>query len=338
MGLENLPLVRLRFELEALEETAVPMFKGDMLRQALLWWLSEAWCLQGRCRQGCQAPDRCLFGQLCRPPLDPEWPLEARRLMGDSPPPAYTVWDEGDRRTRLWRGAEWTFEVGLVGELALDQMADVIAAMAEGAERGLGRLKLRNRVRQVTALRGMPFGPTVEHTLAERRAGDRTGLNRTAFRRADVVTTYGQAEDWVASLANPVQALTLRFLSPTKIKERHEWVELPSLSVVMRAVVRRLRLLSWVYGGEEWPQAAYGPLLDLAETAATGYHEMQWLGYLRESKQSGEHPVEGFIGPIWYEGEDWRPLLPALWLGQWLHIGKFYVVGNGRYRVEGLYS
>ena len=337
MGLENLPLVRLRFEVEALEETAVPMFKGDMLRQALLWWLSEAWCVQGRCRQGCQAPDRCLFGRLCDPPLDPDWPPHLRRLMGDSAPPAYTLWDEGDRRTRLWPGARWAFEVGLVGELALDQLGDIIGALAEGAERGLGRLKLRNRVRRVIALTGSPLAPAVERVLAERGADDRAGLRRLAFRRAEIVTTYGEAEAWTADLGGAAQAVMLRFHSPTKIKERGEDVELPSLSAVMRAVVRRLRLTSWVYGGEEWPQSAYGPLLDLAETAATGFHEVQWLGYLRESQRSGVHPVEGFIGPIWYAGEDLRPLLPALWLGQWLHIGKFYVVGNGRYTVERVY-
>ena len=44
--------------------------------------------------------------------------------------------------------------------------------------------------------------------------------------------------------------------------------------------------------------------------------------------------MEGFIGQAWYAGDDLRPLLPILWLGQWVHVGKGYVIGNGRYAVE----
>jgi hypothetical protein len=35
--LEGLPLARLRFDLETLEDAQVPAYKGDMLRMALLW-------------------------------------------------------------------------------------------------------------------------------------------------------------------------------------------------------------------------------------------------------------------------------------------------------------
>jgi len=84
-------------------------------------------------------------------------------------------------------------------------------------------------------------------------------------------------------------------------------------------------------GAGEWPQAEYGPLLDLAETVRLEHHETFWTGYSRKSQQAGQYEVEGFIGQAWYAGDDLRPLLPVLWLGQWLHIGKGYVIGNGRY-------
>ena len=132
----------------------------------------------------------------------------------------------------------------------------------------------------------------------------------------------------------PVRALSLRYLSPVKIKERGEWVDLPVFSAVMRAVVRRLRILSQVHGAGEWPHAEFGPLLDLAETVRLDHHETFWTGYARHSQRGGRHDMEGFVGQAWYAGDDLRPLLPALCLGQWLHIGKGYVVGNGRYTIE----
>jgi hypothetical protein len=75
-------------------------------------------------------------------------------------------------------------------------------------------------------------------------------------------------------------------------------------------------------------------LLDLAETVHLEHKETFWTGYTRHSKQSGRQEVKGFVGQAWYSGQDLRPLLPILWLGPWLHIGKAYVLGNGRYAIE----
>lgn len=69
------------------------------------------------------------------------------------------------------------------------------------------------------------------------------------------------------------------------------------------------------------------------------HDETLWGGYTRRSQSSGEQEVEGFVGPAWYAAEaDLHPLLPFLWLGQWLHIGKEYVLGNGRYAIGRVYS
>lgn len=63
------------------------------------------------------------------------------------------------------------------------------------------------------------------------------------------------------------------------------------------------------------------------------HNETHVIGYERRSKASGRQEIEGFVGQAWYAGPDLRPLLPALWLGQWLHLGKNYVLGNGRYEI-----
>jgi hypothetical protein len=149
-----------------------------------------------------------------------------------------------------------------------------------------------------------------------------------------VVLDYEQARRWTEGHDGPVRHLSLRYLSPVKIKERGQWVEVPRFGPVMKAVVRRLRLLSLVHGAGEWPHAEWGPLLDLAETVRLEHDETFWTGYSRRSKGSGQQEIEGFVGQAWYAGEDLRPLLPALWLGQWLHIGKGYVLGNGRYAMD----
>jgi hypothetical protein len=336
MTLESLPLARLHFDLSALDEAELPAYKGDMLRMALLWWLSEYWCLMPqRCRQGCTRPDACLFGQLVEPRPDPAWSPDVLRLVGDTPPPAYALWDCQDRRRHLAEGTRWDFELTLAGERALRQIPAIVAAVQQGAELGMGRQRLRSRLWRVASLVEGAEG-VVERVLAvEKPSPDGPVLTWENFGLADVSQGYAQAIAWAETWEGPVRAFSLRYLSPVKIREHKQWVGSPHFGAVMRAVVRRLRLLSAVHGAGQWPHHAWGPLLDLAETVQLEHDETLWGGYTRSSDRSGEHDVEGFVGQAWYAGEDdLRPLLPALWLSQWLHIGKEYVLGSGRYRVE----
>ena len=267
--------------------------------------------------------------------MEPAWTPQIRRLIGDTPPPAYALWDLQDRRGHFDAGTAWGFELTLAGDLALRQIPAIVAAVQQGAEHGMGRVRVRSRVRQVTALAASSGASPVELPLAvEEPQGDSMVLTWQSYRLSEVAFGYAQAAGWAQAWNGPLRALSVRYLSPVKIKERGVWVEVPGFSAVMRAVVRRLRILSQVHGAGEWPQAEYGPLLDLAETVRLEHHETFWTGYARESQQAGRYEVEGFIGQAWYAGDDLRPLLPALWLGQWLHVGKGYVIGNGRYTVE----
>ncbi len=328
--LESLPIARLRFDLTALDDTEMPAYKGDMLRMALLWWLSEYWCAAAdRCRNGCRYPDTCLFGRLIEPRLNSTWPLPMQRLIGATPPPAYALWDDQDRRRRLPAGSPWHFELTLAGALALRQIPAIVAAVQQGADRGMGRIQLRSQVRAATAL--LPGGE--RRLAAERPTADGAVLTWENFGLEDVAFGVAQANRLVATLAGPVRAIGIRYLSPVKIKEGGQWVERPEFGVVMRAVVRRLRILSLVHGAGEWPHQAYGLLLDLADAVRLEHAETHWTGFSRYSQRSGAQEVEGFLGQAWYGGADLRPLLPALWLGQWLHIGKSYVVGGGRYEL-----
>jgi CRISPR/Cas system endoribonuclease Cas6 (RAMP superfamily) len=45
------------------------------------------------------------------------------------------------------------------------------------------------------------------------------------------------------------------------------------------------------------------------------------------------HDLSGFVGEIVFEGE-LEPFLPYLRLGEYLHVGKNAVFGNGWFRIE----
>jgi hypothetical protein len=250
--------------------------------------------------------------------------------MGDTPPPAYALWDRRDRRTHLAAGAGWAFELTLVGDLALHQIPAVVAAVQQGAEEGMGRIRLKSRVLAVAA----QCGAGDEVCLADQQPyEDGQTLTWHSYRVEEVALGLEEGMAWAGQHEAPVRHLSLRYQSPVKIKVRKQWVETPAFAPVAKALVRRLRLLSVVHGAGEWPHADWGPLLDVAETVRLEHDETHVTGYERRSKASGRQEIEGFVGQAWYTGQDLRPLLPILWLGQWLHIGKGYVLGNGRYEL-----
>jgi hypothetical protein len=222
-----------------------------------------------------------------------------------------------------------------VGELALRHIPAIVAAVQQGATQGMGRMRLRSRLRQVTAISPMSGSSSGERSLAaDRPHGDEALLTWEGYRLDEVKLGWADALTWAGAWQEAARHMSLRYLSPVKIKERGAWVKEPRFSAVMRAVVRRLRILSVVHGAGEWPQSEFGPLLDLAETVRLEHAETFWTERDRHSRRSGDYTLEGFVGQAWYAGDDLRPLLPVLWLGQWLHIGKAYVLGNGRYEVS----
>jgi len=326
--LPQLHLLRLRFDLTLLAAASFPPYKGDLFRRALLWHLGTMWCRQpDRCRDGCQSPQTCLFGRLLEPPYNPTWTETLRRMMGDTPPPAYVLWDCQDRRRDLQPGDNLRFELTLIGDVAIRQQPAFIAALLVAGEKGLGRDRARAKLSQVDALTGAHRTP---HPLLIHDVWQGAPLDV-------VVLSYADGQAWRDALDyagdRAITRLHLRFLSPLNIKQRGQVMTVPAFPAIARAVVRRLRILSQVHGAGEWPHTEWGALLDLADTVRLEHHETTWVSSQRRSKR-GTMPMAGFVGEAWYTADtDLRPLLPALWLGQWVHIGKAAVWGNGRYAV-----
>jgi hypothetical protein len=360
--LDQLPLVRLHFQLQSHSAIDVPAYKGDMLRRALLWRLPWILCQnrqdwlqrrsagleeleEPRACEHCQQPHTCLFARLCEPPCNPAWSLAVQRRAGRDPPPAYAVWDLRDRRTRLEPGDQWSFELLLVGKLALQHIPAFVTAVQEAAEMGMvpdwgpqrhsQTEKFCSRLRGVWAIMPVPGGSETRYCLmAERPRDDGALLTWQSFRPAELTFGYRQALACAESFQRPLHNLSLHYLSPVKIRDSGQQLSEPQFGPLMRRLVWRLRALSEVHGGGEWPHAEYGSLLDLAETVRLEHQEICQAGFDRWSGNSGGHRTEGFVGQAWYAGEDLRPLLPILWLGQCLHVGKEYTLGNGRYAIE----
>ena len=106
----------------------------------------------------------------------------------------------------------------------------------------------------------------------------------------------------------------------------------PSLSSILRAVVRRARILTAFYGREGPELAAPGVLLDAAEDTRILDHELTEVHVPRRSGRTGRemtlHGVTGRVTYSWPRGcpgpQEW------LTLGEAIHLGKATTFGFGR--------
>jgi hypothetical protein len=133
--------------------------------------------------------------------------------------------------------------------------------------------------------------------------------------------------------SGPLKQLGLHFLSPTRVEAQGQIAREPHFPLLARAIVRRLRTLSQVHGEGDLLKSEYEPLLNLADQVQLAHNETVWLN-VAQPGQPHKKPLEGFVGQAWYvSSTDLRPLLPMLWLGQWVQVGKETVWEGGRYKV-----
>jgi hypothetical protein len=328
--LPQFPLMRLHFSLQVTAPASLPIYKSSMFQQNLLRHLRTMWCRQAEsCRRRCQLASKCIWGRIWEPKVDPAWSPVMRRWIGSTPPPACIVWDQNDRRTRALVDDTLDFELVLLGQTAIRQLTAFVAAVLVAAERGIGRENVKAQLARVDVLDG-PFG--LAYPVWVNGAWQDDEAENKALSYVD-----GQlwAEQVISSQVSPMTRLHLRFLSPVRTEARGKMASEPHFQLLVRSLVRRLRTLSQVHGAGDWPPSVYEPLLALAGNVRLERHDTTWIPLIQNSSRQRRMPLDGFVGQAWYVSPaDLKPLLPFMWLGQWVHIGRTTMWGNGRYELE----
>ena len=139
-----------------------------------------------------------------------------------------------------------------------------------------------------------------------------------------------QPPDWLWEAKH----VGLRFLSPVRIRHRGRMIdsELTGELFIIN-LIRRVSMLS-----EHWLSAPLGVEGKQVQAwaAATTHQSADmklWRGSRYSHAQRRRMPINGLLGKILLDTTAIAQLLPILWLGQWLHIGKGCSFGQGRYEL-----
>lgn len=130
----------------------------------------------------------------------------------------------------------------------------------------------------------------------------------------------------------PIPTLTIRLLTPLRLKHHnHLQAELP-FHLLIRAVLRRISTLAAAYGDGE-PNLDYRGLTRRAEQVAIRKSDCRWLDLRRYSnRQQSGMLIGGVLGSVTYEGE-LAEFLPLLRYCEQTHLGKQTAFGLGRIEV-----
>ncbi len=314
--IESLALARYHFELEALDPVRLPKHWGASLRGALGHALKQAACRQdGEHCTHCSHDEHCAYGYVfeTRPPAKSEV-LRTHRAV-----PRPFVLEPGSNGGEYQKGDSISFELILMGK-AISYFPYFISAFKTLEKHGLGQG--RGRVWLKRAWAKDVLGPW--ETLVYDGQSD-------ALQNSDHMA--GLEELLQTARKMPDEALTIHFLTPTRIKVAGTIAREISFQLLIRNITRRLSSLAYFHCGEHW-ETDYRSLIADAGGVRTTKSDFEWEGWKRwSSRQRRRIPQGGLTGVVDYTG-DLGPYRLLLLLGSVIHIGKSTVTGLGKYAIE----
>ncbi|MFN8627993.1 MAG: CRISPR system precrRNA processing endoribonuclease RAMP protein Cas6 [Candidatus Binatia bacterium] len=343
-GKPALSLSHLRFHLVAEQPLRLPAHnKGNALRGGFGSAFRRLVCVDMRwecvtCSLRCRCPYTMVF--------NPFIPPDAPQFSGNRNIPRPFVFKPPlSLQTAYIAGESLVFDLVVVGQ-ALDYLPYFIVAFRELGASGFGLNRARFRLDRAESLdRGAAATPVYDAAsnvvrpptpMAMEVVGSRpTGASVEALTPS---LSQGEREQERNPTGDRLPAtdytLTLDFLTPTTLTigsavgRAGDLVRRPAFHHVVKRLRDRVNALATFYGD--------GPLdLDFkalgaaAEGVETVEDRTHWVERTRFSRHRGvQHDLSGFIGSLQVRG-DLAPFLPLLRIGEYVHVGKNAVFGNG---------
>lgn len=318
--LDRFRLAVYRFTLRPREEMILPVYKGAVLRGGFGHVFKRTVCFQPQttnCR-GCMLQHDCPYPALFEPSPPPD--AEVLRKNQDIPLP-FVIEPPLERRTRYGPEDRVSFRLVLIGR-AMARLAYFLVVFQQLGEAGIGSRRAKYALERVEALQ--PW------------SGEAVTLYEDgALVRGDggLAVAYGMVAERAEMLrANGGDTVTVRFVTPARLKHGGRYVEQPDFHVLARALLRRISSLSYFHCGQRW-ETDYRGLVAAAERVKTVRARAGWVDWKRYSRrQRRKMNLGGVVGEMTYRG-DLEPFWPLLLLGQLVHVGKATVFGNGWYEL-----
>lgn len=305
-----LPVARYRFTFRMQAELRLPDFSGSLLRGQFGAALRRLACVtRAKTCAGCPLLTTCPYSNIFETPPPGSHPLQKFSHVPNpyviEPPPLGT--------RVIAPGESLSFGIVLVGR-ALDQLPLIVYALQRAFRRGISPRRAPGELEEI-AWDHQGAAESVWDDGAGRVLAHIPVLEVPAFARCERARLLIDTPLRLQDNSHPVQAAEL---SPRRL---------------VTAIVRRAALLFDLHAGFPGLGADARALARHAETLADE-RDLQWQDWTRYSSRQRQAMTLGGVLGTWTLRGELAPVLPWLWLGQWLHAGKNATMGMGRFRLQ----
>lgn len=323
----TLALSHLRLQLLPERELQLPAHnKGNTLRGGFGSAFRKLVCvdLRWECTE-CSLRFTCPYTKIFNPFLPPD----ATQFTGNQNIPRPFVFKPPlTEQTHYAPGETLVFDLVIVGQ-AIDYLPYFIVSFRELGASGFGLNRTRLRLERVDAIGadGTVTAVYESHTNLVRPAAPiRLPVG------ADGAFTPARSQG--TQEVRGQQSLTLDFLTPTTLKTGSSVardgsvVHRPAFHHIAKRLRDRANALATFYGDGPLP-IDFKALGEAAEQVETVDDQTRWVERSRFSRHRDvPHDLSGFVGRIAFRG-NLTPFLPLLRVGEYAHVGKNAVFGNG---------
>lgn len=315
-----LQLARYRFHFDVKSPLRLPPFASSTLRGVYGRALRHLACVTraSDCR-GCVMVSSCPY-----PPLfEPQSVTRARRESSAGQPVLTTYAIEAGfcgehaRRlseVRLGSGEPYSFDMVLMTPLSIAQLPLTITAWQFAFEKGVGK---GNGTGLLTRVEFLPDDENL-HTIY-------CTEDARVARHNPVVT--------VPQFSEPMD-VTLQLVTPLRIEQQGRVIKSQDLTVGMflRHLIRRVSFQVGAQQPQIFSLADIHRFNAIADAVRGEFRDLVWHDWSRySSRQKQSMTLGGLLGQLHLEQVP-PELLPFVYLGQWLHVGKETSFGMGRYQ------
>ncbi|MBW1740087.1 MAG: CRISPR system precrRNA processing endoribonuclease RAMP protein Cas6 [Deltaproteobacteria bacterium] len=324
--LKNFYLADLKFHLQFKRPVDIsPFSAGPMLRGAFGTALRRIVCHdpEAKCAQ-CAVSDKCAYQKIFAPVVS----ADAERLSKNRDLPRGFVIKPPLDGSRYDASNPFCFRMILVGDL-VHWIPYIIVPFRELGDVGIGRART-------------PF------TLDKIRSlGNSRGQGQTLYSASDqMVRPQAMVHLHFSDFLRKAQKLdqdrlTVRFLTPTILRYSPDGTKgssrpmrVPEFHVFVKRLRDRVNRLSTAYCAEAM-DIDYRAFGERAERVVTESVRGRWVDRKRRTRAGKTQDLGGFVGEITFSGPIGE-FLPLILVGEYLHVGKNAVFGNGWYEVLAL--
>ncbi|MEX0806087.1 MAG: CRISPR system precrRNA processing endoribonuclease RAMP protein Cas6 [Candidatus Binatia bacterium] len=317
---KDFSLHHFRFHLEPKASLHMPAYnKGNVIRGGFGGTFRRIVC-----HANCREPETCELRNVCPytavfHPFVPEGSEKVSKNR-DIPRP-FVIKPPLETKETYLPGERLSFDMVLVGKVK-GYLPYFIVTFKELSQAGLGRGRAPMELVSVGHV-----SRDGDETPVYTRENNLVQPPASAISWADLSASHSSNNG-----ASDITRVTLKFLTPTMLKANGSPVRKPAFAPVAKRLRDRINALSYFYCGTalDIDFKGFGEDSDKIVTIADS---TRWVESSRYSRRRDvNHDLSGFTGEVSFEG-DLGPFMPYLKLGEYLHVGKNAVFGNGWYRI-----